>query len=95
MTSMNLGLPISTIFLYFFINLKEHTLFFLYLKLKKGGNALKNKKFWQFKAKGNNSGDLMLYGDISSLNVYINSGGGDVFAGQAIYSMLKRHSATL
>jgi ATP-dependent Clp protease protease subunit len=81
---------------------------------------LKNKKFWQFKAKGNNTGDLMLYGDIadatwwgdevtpkdfkadldslgniSDLNVYINSGGGDVFAGQAIYSMLKRHNATV
>lgn len=29
-------------------------------------------------------------GDISTMNIYINSGGGDVFAGQAIYSMLKR-----
>lgn len=81
--------------------------------------TLKNKKFWQFNAKGNNTGELMLYGDIASstwwgdeitpkdfkadldnlgdiqaLNIYINSSGGDVFAGQAIYSMLKRHSAT-
>ncbi|MBW4083523.1 head maturation protease, ClpP-related [Paenibacillus sp. S150] len=32
-------------------------------------------------------------GDISVLNVYINSDGGDVFAGQAIHSMLKRHKA--
>lgn len=32
-------------------------------------------------------------GDINVLNVYINSDGGDVFAGQAIYSMLKRHKA--
>lgn len=32
-------------------------------------------------------------GDISELNVYINSDGGDVFAGQAIHSMLKRHKA--
>ncbi|HCT63748.1 MAG TPA: Clp protease ClpP [Lachnospiraceae bacterium] len=32
-------------------------------------------------------------GDISTLNVYINSPGGDVFAGQAIYSILKRHKA--
>lgn len=32
-------------------------------------------------------------GDISILNVYINSDGGDVFAGQAIHSMLKRHKA--
>lgn len=43
----------------------------------------------QFKA------DLDALGDISNLNVYINSGGGDVFAGQAIYTMLKRHSATV
>lgn len=80
---------------------------------------MKNKKFWQFNAKGNSIGELMLYGDIASstwwgdevtpkdfkadldslgdiqtLNIYINSNGGDVFAGQAIYSMLKRHSAT-
>ena len=37
--------------------------------------------------------DLDSLGDISVLNVYINSPGGDVFAGQAIYSMLKRHKA--
>jgi ATP-dependent Clp protease, protease subunit len=37
--------------------------------------------------------DLKSLGDISTLNIYINSGGGDVFAGQAIYSMLKRHPA--
>lgn len=79
---------------------------------------MKNKKFWQFNAKGNSTGELMLYGDISSstwwgdevtpkdfkanldslgdiqtLNIYINSNGGDVFAGQAIYSMLKRNTA--
>jgi len=36
---------------------------------------------------------LKSLGDISVLNIYINSGGGDVFAGQAIYSMLKRHPA--
>lgn len=39
--------------------------------------------------------DLKALGDISTLNVYINSPGGDVFAGQTIYSMLKRHSATV
>lgn len=75
-------------------------------------------KFWNFKAKDKDTGELMLYGDISSstwwgdevtpkdfkkdldalgdiknLNIYINSGGGDVFAGQAIHSMLKRHTA--
>lgn len=37
--------------------------------------------------------DLKALGDIDELRVYINSGGGDVFAGQAIYSMLRRHSA--
>jgi len=77
-----------------------------------------NKNFWNFKAKNEDTGELMLYGEISSstwfgdevtpkqfkedldalgdiknLNIYINSGGGDVFAGQAIYSMLKRHKA--
>lgn len=39
--------------------------------------------------------DLDALGDISTLNVYINSSGGDVFAGQAIHSMLKRHKATV
>lgn len=32
-------------------------------------------------------------GDISYLDVHINSNGGDVFAGQTIYSLLKRHKA--
>ena len=39
--------------------------------------------------------DLDALGDIDMLNVYINSGGGDVFAGQAIHSMLKRHKASV
>lgn len=37
--------------------------------------------------------DLDALGDVKNLNIYMNSGGGDVFAGQAIYAMLKRHSA--
>lgn len=37
--------------------------------------------------------DLADLGDIAELRVFINSGGGDVFAGQAIHSMLSRHSA--
>lgn len=37
--------------------------------------------------------ELEALGDIEELRVYINSPGGDVFAGQAILSMLKRHSA--
>lgn len=32
-------------------------------------------------------------GPIDELHVFINSGGGDVFAGQAIYSMIRRHTA--
>lgn len=39
--------------------------------------------------------ELDSLGAVKTLNVYINSGGGDVFAGQAIYSMLKRHDATV
>lgn len=37
--------------------------------------------------------DLDALGDIKNLNIYINSPGGDVFAGQAIYTMLRRHTA--
>ncbi len=37
--------------------------------------------------------DLAALGDIEKINVRINSGGGDVFAGQAIHSTLKRHKA--
>jgi len=79
-----------------------------------------NKKFWNFKALDNKTGELTLYGEISNetwwgdevtpkqfkedldalgdidtLNVFINSPGGDVFAGQTIHSILKRHKATV
>ena len=37
--------------------------------------------------------ELDALGNIDILNVYINSPGGDVFAGQTIHSMLKRHKA--
>lgn len=37
--------------------------------------------------------DLDNLGDIKELNVYINSPGGSVFSGQAIYNILKRHPA--
>lgn len=37
--------------------------------------------------------DLDALGDVDEIKVFINSDGGDVFAGQAIYSMLKRHKA--
>lgn len=39
--------------------------------------------------------DLKALGDVDEIRVYINSGGGDVFAAQAIYSMLKRQDATV
>lgn len=39
--------------------------------------------------------DLDALGDVSTINVFINSDGGDVFAGQTIYSQLKRHKATI
>lgn len=77
-----------------------------------------SKKFWNFKNQDEKTGELTLYGEISSdtwygdevtpkefkadldklgdintLNIYINSPGGDVFAGQTIYSILKRHKA--
>lgn len=38
--------------------------------------------------------DLDALGEVNTLKIYINSGGGDVFAGQAIYSMLKRHKSS-
>lgn len=37
--------------------------------------------------------DLEALGDVDTLNLYINSPGGSVFQAQAIYSILKRHSA--
>lgn len=37
--------------------------------------------------------DLKALGDITDLTVRINSGGGDVFAGQAIHNLLKSHKA--
>lgn len=37
--------------------------------------------------------DLKALGELDTLNVHINSGGGSVFAGMAIYSIVKRHSA--
>lgn len=38
---------------------------------------------------------LKAIGEVSELSVRINSPGGEVFAGMAIYSMLKRHPATV
>lgn len=39
--------------------------------------------------------ELEALGDIHTLNMYINSPGGSVFQGQAIYTILKRHKATI
>ena len=37
--------------------------------------------------------ELDALGDVAQLDIYINSGGGDVFAGESIYNMLARHKA--
>lgn len=39
--------------------------------------------------------DLAALGAVKEITVYINSGGGDVFAAQAIGNMLERNSATV
>lgn len=39
--------------------------------------------------------DLDALGEIDTLNIYINSPGGSVFAGQAIYNIIKRHKANV
>lgn len=84
--------------------------------IQKGVRSL--AKYWEVKAKSENEGELLIYGDIEDiqwwnedvtptqmkkalddlgdikvLNVYVNSYGGSVFAGQAIHTMLKRHKA--
>ena len=75
-------------------------------------------KFWNFQAKGERTGELLLYGEISDvswwgdevtpkqfqqdlaemgeldrLDIYVNSPGGDVFAGFSIYNIIKRCAA--
>lgn len=37
--------------------------------------------------------DLDALGDVEQIDIYINSPGGDVFAGESIYNMLNRHKA--
>jgi ATP-dependent Clp protease protease subunit len=76
-------------------------------------------KYWEVRAKAEKTGELLLYGDIASaqiwgdeitpkqidadlkalgeidtLNVYVNSGGGSVFSGMAIYNIIKRFNAS-
>ncbi|MDF2891237.1 MAG: Clp protease ClpP [Clostridia bacterium] len=49
-------------------------------------DVVSSKKFAQ---------DLKDLGDVKNITVRINSGGGDVFAGHAIYQMLKDHTANI
>ena len=76
------------------------------------------QQYWEVKSKANKTGELLIYGDIVSsdmwgdgvtpaqidaalkelgdidtLNVYLNSAGGSVFAGMAIYNIIKRFKA--
>jgi len=44
---------------------------------------------------GNFVNELKALGDCKDITVYINSGGGDVFAANAIYSQLKKHPANI
>jgi ATP-dependent Clp protease protease subunit len=39
--------------------------------------------------------EIKALGEIDTLNVYVNSGGGSVFAGQAIYNIIKRCKASI
>jgi ATP-dependent Clp protease protease subunit len=56
---------------------------------------ISNDKFWDNDVTPQQIvDDINALGQIETLNVYINSGGGSVFAGQAIYSILKRLKVT-
>ncbi|OMD20663.1 Clp protease ClpP [Paenibacillus odorifer] len=60
---------------------------YLYLEIASWGGGYAAHSAKSFKS------ELDALGEISTLNVYINSPGGDVFEGRAIYNMLKRHKA--
>lgn len=60
---------------------------YLYLEIASWGGGYYAHSAKSFK------GELDAMGEIKTLNVYINSPGGDVFEGVAIYNMLKRHKA--
>ncbi|WP_342479523.1 head maturation protease, ClpP-related [Paenibacillus sp. FSL F4-0097] len=60
---------------------------YLYLEIASWGGGYAAHSAKSFKA------ELDALGEISTINVYINSPGGDVFEGRAIYNMLKRHKA--
>jgi ATP-dependent Clp protease protease subunit len=60
---------------------------YLYIEIASWGGGYSAHSAKSFKD------ELDSLGEISTLNVYINSPGGDVFEGNAIYNMLKRHKA--
>lgn len=60
---------------------------YLYIEIASWGGGYQAHSAKSFK---NELDDL---GNVQTLNVYINSPGGDVFEGLAIYNMLKRHKA--
>lgn len=60
---------------------------YLYIEIASWGGGYAAHSAKSFKS------ELDALGEIKTLNVYINSPGGDVFEGVAIYNMLKRHKA--
>lgn len=60
---------------------------YLYIEIASWGGGYAAHSAQSFKDELDN------LGDISTLNVYINSPGGDVFEGSTIYNMLKRYDA--
>lgn len=60
---------------------------YMYLEIASWGGGYYAHSAKSFK------GELDALGELKTLNVYINSPGGDVFEGVAIYNMLKRHKA--
>lgn len=60
---------------------------YLYLEIASWGGGYSAHSAKSFK------GELDALGELSTLNVFINSPGGDVFEGVAIYNMLKRNKA--
>ncbi|UZW13200.1 Clp protease ClpP [Clostridium pasteurianum] len=60
---------------------------YLYIEIASWGGGYAAHSAQSFKD------ELDALGEISTLNVYINSPGGDVFEGSAIYNMLKRYNA--
>lgn len=65
----------------------DEAVLYLYTEIASWGGGYSAHSAQSFKDELDN------LGDIDTLNVYINSPGGDVFEGIAIYNMLKRHKA--